>query len=734
MRSSSRLSCITNHLHVRRYYAQWIIFSALAFSLIACSDQPWNNPYPEHWSTTQTLYSSFSESPKHLDPARAYSANEYGFIAQIYEPPLQYHFLKRPYQLIPLTATALPSLHYFDQAGQPVPAHTPADQIAMTEYRITIQSGIRYQPHPAFAQSAEGRWLYHELTTAALDDIKTLADFNVTGTRELTAADYVYQIKRLAAPWVHSPIAGIMADHLVDFKALQKRLVDAYDQASGPLIDLDAIPFTGAEVIDRYQYCIRVHGRYPQFQFWLAMPFFAPMPWEAEAFYRQPGMSERNLTLDWYPIGTGPFLLEENNPNLRMILARNPLFHGETYPTTGMPEDQEQGLLADAGRALPLIDRALYSLEKENIPYWNKFLQGYYDRSGLSSEAFDQAIEFGTTGEAQLTTAMQAKGIQLDTAITTSIWYLGFNMVDPIIGGDSERARLLRQAIAIAVDFEEYISIFANGRGAVAQSPIPPGIFGYRDGQAGINPYLFTWHQGQPQRRTIHEARQLLTQAGYHEGRDPATGQPLTLYYEAMDAGPDGKARLNWMRKQFDKLGIELVIRATDYNRFQDKMREGQAQIFMWGWNADYPDPENFLFLFYGANAKIQGGENAANYHNDAFDALFIAMKNRDDGPVRQAMIDAMITLLQYDAPWSFGFFPKAYSLHHRWLYNNKPHLMANNTLKYQRLDPVNREQSRSQWNQPVLWPLGVIFVIICAALVPAIRLIRQREQSTGRC
>jgi oligopeptide transport system substrate-binding protein len=50
------------------------------------------------------------------------------------------------------------------------------------------------------------------------------------------------------------------------------------------------------------------------------------------------------------------------------------------------------------------------------------------------------------------------------------------------------------------------------------------------------------------------------------------------------------------------------VIRATDYNRFREKMREGTGQMFFWGWNADYPDPENFLFLLYGPNGKVEAG------------------------------------------------------------------------------------------------------------------------------
>ena len=54
----------------------------------------WNSPYSQQGVEEQVLYSSFSGRPKHLDPARSYSSNEYTFIGQIYEPPLQYHYLK----------------------------------------------------------------------------------------------------------------------------------------------------------------------------------------------------------------------------------------------------------------------------------------------------------------------------------------------------------------------------------------------------------------------------------------------------------------------------------------------------------------------------------------------------------------------------------------------------------------------------------------------------------------
>src|SRR5262249_31997783 len=122
-------------------------------------------------------------------------------------------------------------------------------------------------------------------------------------------------------------------------------------------------------------------------------------------------------------------------------------------------EDERVGLLKDAGKRMPFVDKWLLSLEKEAIPNWNKFLQGYYDVSSISSDNFDQVIQLSGTGDPQLTPAMERQGIRLQTSVAPTIGYIGFNMLDPVVGGDSERARKLRQAISIAIDEEESISI-----------------------------------------------------------------------------------------------------------------------------------------------------------------------------------------------------------------------------------------------------------------------------------
>ncbi|MDD5319979.1 MAG: ABC transporter substrate-binding protein [Methylococcales bacterium] len=702
------------------------ILLLLSLMLTACDLNQLNNPYPVDEGKLSVLYQSFSERPKHLDPAVAYSENEYAFIAQIYEPPFQYHYLKRPYQLTPLTAGKMPEINYLNKQGEKLGEGAKDSDIVYTDYVIDIQPNIQYQPHPALAKNAQGDYLYHQLTREQIQSLNTLNDFKSTGSRELTAEDYVHQIKRLAHPKMQSPIAEIMKNYIVGFDDFSKQVSDKQKA------DIKNISMAGLEVINRYQYRIRINGKYPQFKFWLAMPFFSPMPWEADVFYDQPDLSAKNITLDWFPIGTGPYLLAENNPNRRMILLKNPLFHPEMYPSEGEPEDIQKGLLTDAGKRLPFIDKVVFMLEKETIPYWTKFLQGYYDASGISSDSFDQAIQFTGSGGVELTGSMKKKGIRLQTLVETSIFYMGFNMLDATVGGNSERARKLRQAIAITVDYEEYISIFRNGRGVAAQGVIPPGIYGYAEGIEGINPYSYDWVDGKAQRKKIDAARQLMTEAGYPDGIDPKTKEALILYFDTTSVSIDDRPTMNWYRKQFEKLGIKLVIRATDYNRFQEKMRAGTEQIFVWGWNADYPDPENLFFLLYGANSKVKhGGENAANYQNPEFDRLFEQMRNMDNSEQRYRFIQQLQEIVRHDAPWVFGFHPKNFSLFHGWYENLKPNSMANNRLKYTRIDTNARAEKRQAWNKPIFWPLLLGALLFVLMLIPAINSYHRRAMET---
>ncbi len=688
--------------------------SALALALAGCGEV-WNNPHSAADEGKNHLYSVFVDRPKHLDPAQSYASDESTFTRQVYEPPLQYHYLKRPYELIPLTATEVPEPRFAEKEGA-----------SYSIYDIRIRPGIRFQPHPAFNPK------HHSLARQAVASLRSPYDLPEHAARELVADDYIYQIKRLAHPHLHSPIFGLMSEYIVGLKEYAEQLKKA--ARPGEWLDLREHALQGVERIDAHTYRVTLKGRYPQFAYWLAMPFFAPVPWEVEKFFHQRGMAEKNFTLDWWPVGTGPYMLSQNDPNARMVLERNPNFRGEPYPREGDEGDRALGLLADAGKTMPFIDKAIYSREKEGIPLWNKFLQGYYDSSGIGSENFDHAVRLSLEGEASLTPEMEARGIKMETSVAATIFYLGANWLDPVVGGSSERSRKLRQALAIAMDWEEYLSIFANGRGIPSHSPLAPGIYGWRDGAQGINPVTHEWKDGKPQRRPLEQAKKLLAEAGYPDGRDAKTGQPLVLYLDTTQRGPGDKSVIDWWRKQFAKLSIQFEPRQTDWNRFQEKLRKGSTQLFIVGWSADYPDPENFMFLLHGPQSRAKSqGENASNYVNPEFDALFERMRNIPNSPERQRIIDRMTEIFRRDAPWIGGYHPKNFALYHGWLGNVKPNEMADNKLKYYRVEPARRAAQRVAWNQPVLWPLGLGLVVLVVSAIPAVLSYRRRERMAAR-
>jgi ABC-type transport system substrate-binding protein len=713
-----------------------LLFSLFLFSL---QGAVWNAPYDLEQIKSNTLFTTFSTPPKHLDPVISYSANEWAVLGQIYEPPLQYNYLKRPYVLEPLTLKQMPERIYLDAEGNPT---EDADKAHYTRYRFILREDVIYQDHPAFVKDENGSLYYGKLDASLLNRLHTLGDLPKKDTRPLYAADYVYAIKRMAVRQYHSPILDTISSYIVGLKRFSKEITQIAKEklAVKERLDLRAYEIEGVKVTGPYTFEITILGKYPQFLYWMAMNFFAPVPWEADLFYQQEGLRAKNISLDTSPVGTGAYYLAQNNPNLRMRLKRNPHFHEEHYPSLSLEEANASGIpqeiLQDGGKRLPFIDEVVYTLEKESIPLWNKFLQGYYDASGISSEAFDQAVQIGSTGDMGLSEAMRKRGIRMISSVQPSIFYMAFNMEDPVVGGYGKKARKLRQAISIAQNQEEYISIFMNERGVAAQGPIPPGIFGYEEGKEGTNFVVYDWVDGKRVRKSIETAKRLLAEAGYPEGISETTGKRLKLYYDTTATGPDDRALMDWRRKQFAKLGIDLVIRATDYNRFQDKVRKGKVQLFSWGWNADYPDPENFLFLLYGGNAVLEtdgAGINSSNYHNPEFDRLFEEIKSMENTPVRLQKIERMLQIVREDAPWVWGVYPKSLALVHSWYQNVMPHAMANNTLKYKRIDPKERFRKQSVWNRPVRYPLFVLFGVIVLSALLLYRIYRKRQSRTLR-
>lgn len=710
-----------------------------------------NNPLPEGAAASNTLFTAVVEnSPRHLDPVASYWSNDTPYTYQIYEPLYGYHYLKRPFVLMPKAASEIVKPRYLDKDGQPLAADAPGELVAESVYDVPIKHGILFQPHPAFARDAQGHYLYHHLKPGELGSRRTPLDFEQTGTRELTAEDYVYTLKRHATPRITTPIYGIFSEYVIGLKeygekvrAEDARLREGQDAASQdrPFLDFRQWPLAGATAPEKHLLRIRIKGKYPQWNYWMSMTFMAPIPWEADAFYAQPGMAAVNLTLDRWPVGTGPYMMTENLQDRRLVMKRNPNYRGEPYPCEGMPGDKEAGLLDDCGKKTPFIDTIVSTIEREAVPQKGKFRQGYYDIEVF--ERTDTGLDYLV--EMQDSEAVKAeyerKGFRLGKSVDITSWLVGFNMLDPVIGNGAtpeqdEKNRKLRQAISIAIDWEDHAKVFPKSAGEPAMGPLPGGIFGSHHGTPqDLNPVTHRRVDGKLVRRPIEDAKKLMVEAGYPDGRDAKTGRPLVINYDYYaPATPERKPSIDWMVKQFAKLNIQLEIRATDNNQFQDKVRKGKHQVFWLGWLADYPDAENFLFLLYGPNGKTRSdGENTSNYSNAEYDRLFSQLKLLEDGPQKQALIDQMVAIAQQDAPWSFGYFPYASAAVQHWLYNARPTVLVRDPGRYFRLDPAERVQRQHEWNRPLWWPVVLGVLVIVAVLLGAWRSLRLRERTNGR-
>ncbi len=715
--------------------------------LTACDNSPW----PRGAERQNQIHSAMIENtPRHLDPTASYWSNDTLVTYQVYEPPYGYHYLKRPFELVPKSAEQVVKPRYYDKDGKELSDEAPGEQVAESVYDVPIRKGILFQPHPAFAKDERGNYRYHTMKPGELGERRSPIEFEHAGTRELVAEDFVYALKRHATTRITTPIFGIFSEYVVGLKEYgelvrkeDKKLRAGLDPASmdKPFLDFRQWPLAGATAPDKHLLRIRLHGKYPQWKYWMQMTFTAPIPWEADAFYAQPGMAERGMSLDMWPVGTGPYMVTEFVKDRRIVMQRNPNYRQEPYPCEGTEEDKAKGLLADCGKPTPFIDTIVATVEREATPQKNKFRDGYYDLEVFERTDTGKAYLVEMDDSDEVRALYQKKGFDFGQYSDVNSYIIGFNMIDPVIGwGDNaaqrERNRKLRQAISIAIDWEEYSKIFPKKAGVTAMSPLPQGIPGSREGQPeGVNPVTHKTVDGKVVRRTLEDARQLMVQAGYPDGREAKSGKPLVINYDYYaPATPERKPEIDWVVKQFAKLGIQLEVRATDNNQFQDKVRKGKHQVFWLGWNADYPDAENFLFLLYGPNSKsVSDGENTSNYQNPEYDKLFTQLKSMDDGPQKQAVIDKMVRILQEDSPWSFGFYPYASAAVHGWIKNSKPAILIRDHGRYLRLDAEQRSASLIDWNRPVWWPLLALLAVAVGAIAIARKALKKRERMNAR-
>ncbi|MCL4219904.1 MAG: hypothetical protein KJZ65_00905 [Phycisphaerales bacterium] len=571
-----------------------------------------------------------TEGPKTLDPILGSTTYENRCIALLYETLVQYKYLKRPLELEPLLLAEMPSI---SEDGK--------------TWRFRLREGVYFQDSPCFPGG--------------------------TG-REVKARDVIYSWKRLADPVNKEKNWWLLDGQIVGFNEYKDE--QSARVKAGEKFDYDA-PVSGMRVLGDYEFEIELTEAVQQFAWKLAMFQLSVVPREAvEAF---------GTKFSGRPVGTGPFMLADESDWLRGVrirFTRNPKYREAYYPDEWMPEDEEYGFHLPAGKRIPMVDRVDVTFFVEAQPQWLEFKARRLDMTTVPDFAFEQMFSRRTK---ELKRSVAREGIVHFKVPLLDFIFRGFNMEDPLVGGYMPGKKALRQAISLAMDWEELNEAYYWGTAVVYDGPIPPGLDGFPEGPGNRAPVSYRGPD-------YAKAREKLVEAGYRVGADGLVKDlPPIDFYTGRGAVNEKITAL--MERNFAEVGIRLNPRYVDFSELIEAVNNKKAQFFSFAWGSDYPDAENNLALFYSPN--VSPGSNHFNYSRTEYDAMYEAIRTMPAGSERTAMYETMRDMIIEDAPYAGAMARTRYYLNYPWLRNFKPTENFFNYVKYLDVDMEHPDRPR---------------------------------------
>jgi len=567
---------------------------------------------------TKTLRYAFPIAESSFDPAQITDLYSRTVAAGIFDAPLEFEFLARPARLRPNTAAAMPEV-------------SPD----FRTFTFRIRPGIHFADDPAFKGNR----------------------------RELTAADYVYSLKRHYDPrWKSGNLYILENAKILGLSELRKKLI-----AEKKPFDYD-VEVEGLRTLDRYTFQIRLAEPNPRFLYnFTDGSFTGALAREVVEYYGD--------KVGEHPVGTGPFRLAQWKRSSRMVLERNPNYREVLYDEN--PPEGDARLQAIArefkGRRLPLIDRVQISVIEESQPRWLSFLNEEQDVAETVPAEFS-TVAFPNN---QLAPNLAKRGIGMVRYPRADVAVSYFGMEHPVVGGYEPHKVALRRAIALAVDIDREIRLVRRGQAIPAQSPIGPETWGYDPSfRSEMSSY------------SVARAKALLDMHGWVDRngdgwRDQPDGQPLVLEYAT---SPDQQSRqlTELWKKNMDAIGIRIEFKVAKWPENLKASRAGKLMMWGVGWSAGAPDGDTFLALGYGPN---KGQANHARFDLPAFNRLYEQQRLLPDGPERAAaMAEAKKLMIAY-MPYKIHVHRISTDLAHPWVRGYHRNIFVREFWKYVDID-----------------------------------------------
>ncbi len=436
---------------------------------------------------------------------------------------------------------------------------------------------------------------------------KCFADSNGRpGTRRMVSSDVEYSLKRLADAKLSSPGWWTIEGKICGMDEFHRKSV------SDAPTDYDTA-VEGIETPDDSTVIIRLTEPSPQIMWVFAMPYTAIVPREAVELYGD-DFSQREA-------GSGPFMLKSWKRDYEMVFVRR----------TGRDPARDHVLSSPDGCP---PDEIRYFVMDDASTRWMAFLSGMLDVNGeISRDNWDAVM--GPDGK--LSKELEGKGIRLVSHDSLSTFYIGFNMDDPVVGGDSGRE--LRRAVSCAFNSAEWVSL-NRGRVSQAFGAVPPGV---ERRLTGYSPFGYN----------LKRAKELLAGAGFPEGVDKRTGRRLELSLDLGRTDQETRESAELFASFMERIGISVSLSYNNWPLFLKKVGRRESQMFFVGWIADFPDAMNFMQLFYSRNTSP--GPNRSNFSNSVFDGLY---ESALDGTLKTAgsadPVVEMQRLVSDECPWVF--------------------------------------------------------------------------------
>lgn len=598
------------------------LLSALVLSLTLPVVQA-QSPEPQ-----KVLRYAFKVAETGFDPAQITDLYSKAIASGIFDAPLEYDFGARPFKLRPATLAEMPDIS--------------PDFKTIT---MRVKPGIYFNDDPAFKGQK----------------------------RELTAADYVYSIKRHYDPKFKSGNLYLLENaKILGLSELRRELM----KAKKPF-DYER-EVEGLKTLDRYTFQIKLGVPDPRFVYQFSdAGFLGAVAREVVEYYGDKIME--------HPVGTGAWRLAEWRRSSRVVLEKNPNFREVRYAETAPPDASEQlkaEVAALQGRKLPLVDRVVIDIIEESQPRWLSFLRGEAD---VIEEVPIDFAGVAMPGN-QLAPNLAKQGITMTRYARADIALSYFNMEDPVVGGYTPEKIALRRAINLAVDLEKEIRLVRRGQAIMSQGPIPTTVFGYDPAfKSEMTEY------------SVPKAKALLDMYGYKDRdgdgwREQPNGEPLSIEYSTLADGERRQLAEQW-QKNMAAIGIKMTFKIGKFPEQLKAANAGKLQMWAVGWVGSTPDGDTFLALGSG---KAKGHANKPRFELPAFDALYEKQKTLPNGPERQAlMIEAQRLLVAY-APYKFHVHRLWTDMAHPWVKGYSRNIFVRDFWKYIDVDPTAQPKAKS--------------------------------------